>query len=67
MATVSRVLNGYPDVRDDTRKRVLKVARELDYTPSAAARTLVMKRSHVVGVLLETGAGHPDLQHPFFQ
>jgi LacI family transcriptional regulator len=67
VATVSRVLNGYPDVRDDTRKRVLRVARELDYTPSAAARTLVMKRSQVVGVLLETGAGHPDLQHPFFQ
>ncbi len=43
------------------------MARELDYTPSAAARTLVMQRSQVIGVLLETGEGHPDLQHPFFQ
>ena len=46
---------------------MLELARELDYAPSAAARTLVTKRSQVVGVLLETGAGHPDLQHPFFQ
>jgi LacI family transcriptional regulator len=67
VATVSRVLNGYVDVSDTTRRRVLKIARELDYTPSAAARTLVRQRSEVIGVLLETGAGHPDLQHPFFQ
>jgi LacI family transcriptional regulator len=67
VATVSRVLNDYADVSDETRERVLKHARELDYTPSAAARTLVMQRSQVIGVILETGEGHPDLQHPFFQ
>jgi LacI family transcriptional regulator len=64
---VSRVFNDYADVSDETRERVLKVARELDYTPSAAARSLVKQRSQVIGVLLETGEGHPDLQHPFFQ
>lgn len=67
VATVSRVLNGYPDVREETRRRVLEHARELDYTPSAAARTLVTKRSYVIGVLLDTGVGHPDIHHPFFQ
>ena len=67
VATVSRVLNDYPDVREETRKRVLEHARQLDYTPSAAARTLVTKRSDVIGVLLDTGAGHPDIHHPFFQ
>jgi LacI family transcriptional regulator len=67
VATVSRVLNGYPDVRDTTRKRVLAVARELDYAPSAAAQSLVRKRTQVIGVLLDTGAGHPDIHHPFFQ
>jgi LacI family transcriptional regulator len=61
------VLNDYTDVSPKTRARVLEVARELDYTPSAAARTLVMQRSQVIGVLLHTGEGHPDLQHPFFQ
>lgn len=67
VATVSRALNGSPEVSDATRDRILKLAHELDYTPSAAARTLVSRRSHVVGVILETGPGHPDLLHPFFQ
>src|SRR3954447_14399831 len=67
VATVSRALNGSPEVSAVTRKRILDLARDLDYTPSAAARTLVSRRSHVVGVILETGTGHPDLLHPFFQ
>jgi LacI family transcriptional regulator len=67
VATVSRALNGSPEVSEATRERVLQLARELDYTPSAAARTLVRRRSNVVGVILETGPGHPDLLHPFFQ
>jgi LacI family transcriptional regulator len=67
VATVSRALNGSPEVNAETRERILALARELDYTPSAAARTLVRRRSHVVGVILETGPGHPDLLHPFFQ
>ena len=44
----------------------MRIAEELDYTPAAAARTLVTQRSHVVGVFLETGEGHPDVHHPFF-
>jgi LacI family transcriptional regulator len=67
VATVSRALNGSPEVSDATRERILELAREFDYTPSAAARTLVSRRSHVVGVILDTGPGHPDLLHPFFQ
>jgi LacI family transcriptional regulator len=66
-STVSRVFNGYTDVSEATRVRVLEVARELDYTPSAAARSLVRRRSQLVGVILHTGPDHPDLQHPFFQ
>jgi LacI family transcriptional regulator len=66
IGTVSRALNGYTDVRPETRERIVRLARELDYTPTAAARTLVTQRSHVIGVFLETGEGHPDLQHPFF-
>ncbi len=66
IGTVSRALNGYADVSPDTRERIVRLAEELDYTPSASARTLVTQRSHVVGVFLDTGEGHPDLQHPFF-
>jgi LacI family transcriptional regulator len=64
--TVSRALNGYTDVNAETRERIIALARELDYTPAAAARSLKTRRSHVVGVFLETGENRPDLQHPFF-
>jgi LacI family transcriptional regulator len=66
IGTVSRALNGYTDVRPETRERIKRLAIEHDYTPAAAARSLVTQRSHVIGVFLETGEGHPDLQHPFF-
>ncbi len=66
VGTVSRALNGYADVNPATRERIVRLARELDYTPAAAARSLVTQRSHVIGVFLDTGEGHPDLQHPFF-
>jgi LacI family transcriptional regulator len=66
VATVSRVLNGYKDVSDETRQRVIATARKLDYTPNAAARALVRRRSQLIGIILFTGEPHPDLQHPFF-
>jgi LacI family transcriptional regulator len=67
IGTVSRALNGYTDVRPETRERIMRLARELDYTPAAAARSLVTQHSHVIGVFLETGEGHPDpFTNPFF-
>lgn len=41
VGTVSRALNGHADVRPETRGRIMPLARELDFTPAAAARTLV--------------------------
>lgn len=67
VSTVSRVFNGYGDVSIATRERVREAARALDYAPSAAARTLVRRRSQLIGVVLFTGREHPDLGHPFFQ
>ncbi|MFJ9770624.1 LacI family DNA-binding transcriptional regulator [Kitasatospora sp. NPDC101157] len=49
--TVSRVLNGAPHVRPDTRDRVLAAIRELDYRPNSAARALVTRRSQTLGVI----------------
>jgi LacI family transcriptional regulator len=67
VATVSRVLNESANVSEEIRARVLEQARRLDYVPSAAARTLVGGRSQLIGVVVNTGTGHPDLKHPFFQ
>jgi len=49
--TVSRVLNEHPNVRPLTRDRVLSAIRELAYRPNAAARTLVTRRTHTLGVI----------------
>ncbi|WP_027345124.1 LacI family DNA-binding transcriptional regulator [Hamadaea tsunoensis] len=49
--TVSRVLNDQPNVRTETRARVLAAIRELDYRPNSAARTLVTRRSQTLGVV----------------
>ncbi|WP_319942576.1 LacI family DNA-binding transcriptional regulator [Nocardia aurantia] len=49
--TVSRVLNGSPQVRQETRDRVLRAVEELGYRPNAMARGLVSRRSKVLGVV----------------
>ncbi|MFN8483452.1 MAG: LacI family DNA-binding transcriptional regulator [Anaerolineae bacterium] len=48
--TVSRVLNGKDDVSDKTRERVRAAIDELNYRPSAIARSLVSQRTHVLGL-----------------
>ena len=64
---MSRVLNASAPVSEALRERVLESARALDYAPSAAARTLVRRRSQLIGVALFTGADHPALSQPFVQ
>lgn len=49
--TVSRVLNGKAEVADGTRARIQAAIAELDYRPSAIARSLVSQRTHVLGLL----------------
>ncbi|WEV60195.1 catabolite control protein A [Streptococcaceae bacterium ESL0729] len=52
MATVSRVVNGNPNVRETTRKKVLEVIDRLDYRPNAVARGLASKKTTTVGVVI---------------
>ncbi|MBD8891112.1 substrate-binding domain-containing protein [Roseibium litorale] len=47
--TVSRALNGYPEVNEDTRKRVETMARKLGYAPNQQARRLATGRSMSIG------------------
>ncbi|HET7387422.1 MAG TPA: LacI family DNA-binding transcriptional regulator [Nocardioidaceae bacterium] len=49
--TVSRVLNGHPNVSAATRDRVVAAMQQLNYRPNAFARGLVTRRSHRIGVL----------------
>jgi LacI family transcriptional regulator len=51
VATVSRVLNGSPAVREETRRRVLAAIAELGYAPNPAARALSTGRTLSIGVV----------------
>lgn len=50
--TVSRALNGYPEVGEATRKRVDEAARRFGYTPNTHARRLATGRAHAIGYVL---------------
>ena len=52
MATVSRVVNNNPNVKEDTRLRVQEVIKKLRYTPNAVARGLASKKTTTIGIVL---------------
>ena len=60
ITTVSKVLNNYPDVSDNTRQRVLDYVKEIGFTPNTIAASLRTKESKVVGLIL------PNINHFFF-
>ena len=51
IATVSRVLNGNPNVSESTRQKVLNVMNELGYTPNVFARGLGLNTMHTIGIM----------------
>ena len=52
--TVSRVLNGHPNIRESTRERVLQAIDEMNYTRSSIARALATRRAMRIGVLVDS-------------
>jgi LacI family transcriptional regulator len=63
--TVSRVLNSEPNVREETRQRVLAVVKRLNYHPSLSARSLAGRRSYLIGLVYENPSANyiVDVQH----
>ncbi len=60
VVTISKVLRNHPDIAEETRERVLKRVKELDYQPNLMARSLVTGRSYLIGLVV------PSLLYPFF-
>ena len=56
--TVSRVLNGEPNVRDDTRSRVQSAIDALNYKPNQSARSLASSRSNIIGLVYDDPAAY---------
>jgi DNA-binding LacI/PurR family transcriptional regulator len=59
-STVSRVFTPGASVSEKTRKKVLKVAEELNYQPNALARGLITKKTNMIGLAMK------DIQNPFY-
>jgi len=58
--TVSRVINKKTNISEKTRFRVLEAIRKLGYKPNTIARSLVMKKTRLIGMIV------PDINNPFF-
>ncbi len=63
--TVSRALNGYPEVNEATRMRVAEVARQHNYSPNKRAKGLATGRSMTIGHVIPTSARH-EMVNPVF-
>ncbi len=61
-STVSRVLRGNDDLRipEETQQKIIKAAKELNYHPDQTARSLRLKKSFSIGLIV------PDITNPFF-
>ena len=60
VATVSRALNGHSAVKEETRKKVEGVAKELGYQVNYLARSLGTSTGNMIGMLI------PDIRTPFY-
>jgi LacI family transcriptional regulator len=63
ITTVSRALAGYNDVNEDTRQRIIAIARRLGYEPNLTARHLRSKQTQTIGMVIPLTSRFSD---PFF-
>lgn len=63
--TVSRALNGYPEVSENTRNRVLKAAEDLNYRPNMRAKGLATGRALAIGHVIPVSNQH-EMVNPVF-
>jgi LacI family transcriptional regulator len=59
-STVSKALNGYSDVSANTKKKVVDLAKSLNFSPNTQAAFLRTRESKIIGVVI------PHISHPFF-
>jgi len=65
VSTVSKIINNYDDVSEETKQKVLRIMNEHEYRPSYSAKSLATKRSNLIGVVF-AGKLNIDFNHVFF-
>lgn len=64
-STISRAFTNPETVRPETLKKILEVARAMDYTPNAVARAMITKKTENIGFILFQGQT-PAMTNPFY-
>jgi DNA-binding LacI/PurR family transcriptional regulator len=64
IAAVSRAMDGYPDISEETRQKVIQTAKEMGYVPNRAARQLRRQKADAIGYILPSET--PRFADPFF-
>ncbi len=64
IAAVSRAMDGYPDISEETRQRVIETAQRMGYSPNRAARQLRRQKADAIGYILPSET--PRFADPFF-
>jgi LacI family transcriptional regulator len=59
-STVSRALHDYSGISEDTKQKVKDLAKAMNYHPNAYARSLVLRQSRIIGVIV------PDIENPYY-
>jgi LacI family transcriptional regulator len=59
-STVSRALRNSSEISEETKQRVIELARSLHYTPNPIALSLLRNSTHTIGIIV------PDIDNPFF-
>ncbi len=63
--TVSRALNGYPEVNEATRRRVLEAAKQYNYSPNTRAKSLATGQALAIGHVIPMSTKH-EMVNPVF-
>lgn len=63
--TVSRAMNGHPEVKEETRKRVFEAAERMNYAPNTRARAMATGRTMAVGHIVPLSS-NADMVNPIF-
>jgi LacI family transcriptional regulator len=64
IAAVSRAMDGYPDISEETRQKVIQTAKKIGYVPNRAARQLRRQKADAIGYILPSET--PRFADPFF-
>lgn len=64
-SSVSKIINNYDDINENTKRKVWKIIEENNYRPSYSAKSLASKSTNVIGVIY-AGKVNVGFNHPFF-